>query len=178
MCPSRGRTATRLRSSSCALLLFLIAPLPQQQQKLVAAAPTNADLIAYLGGTATGQSLVTVAYTLTVLANETSAIVSLKFDGKVGEVGWLGWGAGTAMTDACVPLSLLASCLREPGCELMIKIRAVLTGISSFAGPTRTEVGLSRTDPPLPQSCPPSSTPQTAKTPRSTRPGRCASSRA
>lgn len=100
MCPSRGRTATRLRSSSCALLLFLIAPLPQQQQKLVAAAPTNADLIAYLGGTATGQSLVTVAYTLTVLANETSAIVSLKFDGKVGEVGWLGWGAGTAMTDA------------------------------------------------------------------------------
>lgn len=100
MCPSRGRSATRLRSSSWALLLLLIAPLQQQQQTLAAAAPTNADLIAYLGGTATGQSLATVAYTLTVLANETSAVVSLKYDGEVGEVGWLGWGAGTAMTDA------------------------------------------------------------------------------
>ncbi|KWU46629.1 hypothetical protein RHOSPDRAFT_31444 [Rhodotorula sp. JG-1b] len=93
MCPSRGRSASRLRVSTALLLLLL--------HKLAAAAPlTNADLIAYLGGTATGQSLATVAYTLTVLANETSAVVSLKYDGEVGEVGWLGWGAGTAMTDA------------------------------------------------------------------------------
>lgn len=93
MCPSRGRSPGRLRVSTALLLLLL--------HKLAAAAPpTNADLVAYLGGTATGQSLATVAYTLTVLANETSAVVSLKYDGEVGEVGWLGWGAGTAMTDA------------------------------------------------------------------------------
>ncbi|GAA5958319.1 hypothetical protein JCM8115_004052 [Rhodotorula mucilaginosa] len=95
MCPSRGRSASTLRkASSCALLLLSLHKLA------VVAAPTNADLISYLGGTVTGQSLATVAYTLTVLANETSAVVSLKFDGEVGEVGWLGWGAGTAMTDA------------------------------------------------------------------------------
>lgn len=91
MCPSRG---VRGRPVFAFLLLFLLFAAQ------VPAAPTAADLIGYLGGTATGQALETTAYTLTVLANDTRVLVSFAVDGKVGDVGWLGWGAGTAMTDA------------------------------------------------------------------------------
>ncbi|BGP12715.1 hypothetical protein JCM10213v2_000632 [Rhodosporidiobolus nylandii] len=33
-------------------------------------------------------------------ANETAVLVSCSFDGKASEVGWVGWGSGTAMTDS------------------------------------------------------------------------------
>ncbi|GAA5883738.1 hypothetical protein JCM3774_001667 [Rhodotorula dairenensis] len=91
MCPSRGTD----RRSLLLCLFLAVSPL-----RLTDAAPSNADLIDYLGGTATGQALETAAYTLTVLANETDVLVSFAVDRKVAEVGWLGWGAGTAMTDA------------------------------------------------------------------------------
>ncbi|GAA5925673.1 hypothetical protein JCM10213_008853 [Rhodosporidiobolus nylandii] len=87
MCPSRGRCCLP------AFLFLLLVPLAR-------AAPTNADLLDYLGGTATGQTLTTVAYTLTMAANETAVLVSCSFDGKASEVGWVGWGSGTAMTDS------------------------------------------------------------------------------
>ncbi|BGP52894.1 Deoxycytidine monophosphate (dCMP) deaminase [Rhodotorula sphaerocarpa] len=69
---------------------------------LAAAAPSQADLIKYLdgGGAITGQTLKTVAYTLTVVANEEKVLVSCEYDGRRDAVGWIGWGTGTAMTDA------------------------------------------------------------------------------
>ncbi|GAA5980663.1 hypothetical protein JCM10908_001725 [Rhodotorula pacifica] len=100
MSPSRGRCLSldtvfsRLLLPMLLVACFLIALPP------ALAAPTNADMITYLGGKATGQSLKTVAYTLTVLANDEKVLVSFAFDGKVADVGWMGWGAGTAMTDA------------------------------------------------------------------------------
>ncbi|GJN91585.1 hypothetical protein Rhopal_004608-T1 [Rhodotorula paludigena] len=90
MCPSRGCLA-----SSTLLLLVSLAFLP-----LVARAVSNADLIDHLGGSVTGQSLTTVAYTLTVIANDETALVSCSWDGKVSEAGWIAVGRGTAMTDA------------------------------------------------------------------------------
>ncbi|GAA5995039.1 uncharacterized protein JCM10292_004502 [Rhodotorula paludigena] len=90
MCPSRGCLA-----SSTLSLLVSLAFLP-----LVARAVSNADLIDHLGGTVTGQSLTTVAYTLTVVANDQTALVSCSWDGKVSEAGWIAVGRGTAMTDA------------------------------------------------------------------------------
>lgn len=77
------------------LLLVSLAFLP-----LVARAVSNADLIDHLGGTVTGQSLTTVAYTLTVIAKDETALVSCSWDGKVSEAGWIAVGRGTAMTDA------------------------------------------------------------------------------
>lgn len=77
------------------LVLFPLAFLP-----LVVRAVSNADLIDHLGGTVTGQSLTTVAYTLTVVANDETALVSCSWDGKVSEAGWIAVGRGTVMTAA------------------------------------------------------------------------------
>ncbi|GAA6012580.1 hypothetical protein JCM11491_005441 [Sporobolomyces phaffii] len=64
------------------------------------AAPSKRDMIEYLGGTATGQTLQTVAYLLTVLSNETHALVSCEVDDEMSKVGWLGFGVGSTMSDA------------------------------------------------------------------------------
>ncbi|GAA6032856.1 hypothetical protein JCM8097_000831 [Rhodosporidiobolus ruineniae] len=65
------------------------------------AAVSSSDLLAYVGGTATGQTLTTVAYSLTMVANSSSVLVSLSYSsGAVSDVGWLGFGTGTAMTDS------------------------------------------------------------------------------
>ncbi|GAA6047184.1 hypothetical protein JCM3770_006940 [Rhodotorula araucariae] len=88
MSPSRG---AHRRSRARLVLVLLVAPV---------AAVSNADLIKYLGGTATGQTLNTAAYSLTMLANETGVLISLSVAKKLDEVGWVGWGRGTAMTDA------------------------------------------------------------------------------
>ncbi|GAA5986690.1 hypothetical protein JCM5350_001453 [Sporobolomyces pararoseus] len=66
----------------------------------VVAAPSKQDLIDYLGGTATGQTLSTVAYSLSVVSNETDVLVSCEIDEKMSEVGWLGFGVGSTMSDA------------------------------------------------------------------------------
>ncbi|GAA5926351.1 hypothetical protein JCM3775_000992 [Rhodotorula graminis] len=100
MSPSRGlypcgRARRPPRLALVALGLVLVA-----QARLASAAVSSSDLVDYLGGTATGQSLATVAYQLTVVANETAVLVSLSVDKEMGEVGWLGVGRGTAMTDA------------------------------------------------------------------------------
>ncbi|BGP44762.1 hypothetical protein JCM10450v2_000576 [Rhodotorula kratochvilovae] len=94
MSPSRGARRRSPARLALALVLLALRLVPAD------AAVSNADLIAYLGGSATGQTLSTVAYSLTMLANETSVLVSLSVDKSMGEVGWLGWGRGTAMTDA------------------------------------------------------------------------------
>ncbi|GAA5923165.1 uncharacterized protein JCM15063_003557 [Sporobolomyces koalae] len=67
---------------------------------VVSAAPSKQDMIEYLGGKATGQTLTTVPYTLTVLANETDVLVSCEIDHKMSEVGWIGFGVGSTMSDA------------------------------------------------------------------------------
>lgn len=95
MSPSRGLVCSRALVQAL-LALPLLLP--------TASAVSNDDLISYLGGSATGQSLSTVAYTLTALANDSHVVVSLALDKQRSEVGWIGWGRGTAMTDACVPL--------------------------------------------------------------------------
>ncbi|GAA6061680.1 hypothetical protein JCM10212_005972 [Sporobolomyces blumeae] len=105
MCPSRGghlpsRRRLGSRLSSPARIASYIAVTLGWSATRVLGGPSNQDLIEYLGGTATGQTLSTVAYTLTVLSNESSVLVSCSFDGSVEEVGWMGFGRGTAMTDS------------------------------------------------------------------------------
>ncbi|GAA5850254.1 hypothetical protein JCM8547_001062 [Rhodosporidiobolus lusitaniae] len=97
MCPSRGRFVSAFFSLPLRLLVFLLAlALPPTQ-----AAVSASDLLTYVGGTGTGQTLTTTAYSLTMVANDTGVVVSLSYEGgKAGEVGWLGWGTGTAMTDS------------------------------------------------------------------------------
>ncbi|ORY75638.1 hypothetical protein BCR35DRAFT_333029 [Leucosporidium creatinivorum] len=53
-----------------------------------------------MGGTATGQTLTTAAYSLTMLANSTACVVSISYDGAMSDLGWVGWGLGTAMSGA------------------------------------------------------------------------------
>ncbi|GAA5918312.1 hypothetical protein JCM1841_002165 [Sporobolomyces salmonicolor] len=64
------------------------------------AAIAATDLITYLGGTATGQTLTTVTYTLTMAANDTVGLISCSYGGAMGEIGWIGFGVGSAMTDS------------------------------------------------------------------------------
>ncbi|GAA5914207.1 hypothetical protein JCM8208_001518 [Rhodotorula glutinis] len=97
MSPSRG--AALRRRARCPPRLAVVL-LVAAQARLASPAVLNSDLVDYLGGTVTGQSLSTVAYQLTVVANETAVLVSLSVDKEMGEVGWLGVGRGTAMTDA------------------------------------------------------------------------------
>lgn len=94
MCPSRGLPRLFNFNSKHPLLLVILAACS------ASAAPSNADLIQYLGGKATGQSLKTPAYTLTLLANDEKVLVSYSYDGAMKKVGWMAMGCGTAMTDA------------------------------------------------------------------------------
>jgi hypothetical protein len=96
MCPSRGSAARRLIVLLSTLLL-LASP--------VFAAVSASNLLTYLGGSATGQTLNTAAYTLTMAANASSVLVSCAYKGKVSELGWMGFGTGSAMNDACVIVS-------------------------------------------------------------------------
>uniref|UniRef100_A0A0K3CH28 BY PROTMAP: gi/472582917/gb/EMS20579.1/ carbohydrate catabolic related protein [Rhodosporidium toruloides NP11] gi/647396752/emb/CDR39247.1/ RHTO0S04e03202g1_1 [Rhodosporidium toruloides] n=1 Tax=Rhodotorula toruloides TaxID=5286 RepID=A0A0K3CH28_RHOTO len=91
MCPSRG-PATRRLLTLLSTLFLLASP--------VLAAVSSSDLLTYLGGAATGQTLKTAAYTLTMAANASSVLVSCAYKGKVSELGWMGWGTGSAMSDA------------------------------------------------------------------------------
>lgn len=94
MSPSRG--SLRCTSLVCTYIRLF------SSFALAAAAPSQADLLKYLGGggAITGQTLKTVAYTLTVVANEEKVLVSCEYDGRRDAIGWIGWGTGTAMTDA------------------------------------------------------------------------------
>ncbi|BGP21631.1 hypothetical protein JCM10295v2_000506 [Rhodotorula toruloides] len=91
MCPSRGLPTRRLLTL-LSTLPFLASP--------VFSAVSSSDLITYLGGSATGQTIKTAAYTLTMAANASSVLISCAYKGKVGELGWMGWGTGSAMSDA------------------------------------------------------------------------------
>ncbi|BGP04748.1 Deoxycytidine monophosphate (dCMP) deaminase [Rhodotorula toruloides] len=91
MCPSRGLANRRLFTLLPTLFL-LAAP--------VLAAVSSSDLLTYLGGSATGQTLTTAAYTLTMAANASSVLISCAYKGKVSELGWMGFGTGSAMSDA------------------------------------------------------------------------------
>lgn len=59
-----------------------------------AASITDAALLKYVGGIATGETLDTLAYTMTVLANKTEAVISLSFKSACSKTGWYGWGLG------------------------------------------------------------------------------------
>ncbi|GAA5877087.1 hypothetical protein JCM16303_006162 [Sporobolomyces ruberrimus] len=61
-------------------------------------------MIDYLGGVATGQTLTTVAYSLTVLSNDTDVLVSCEIDSAMSEVGWMGFGVGSTMSDADITI--------------------------------------------------------------------------
>ncbi|GAA5958423.1 hypothetical protein JCM3765_007872 [Sporobolomyces pararoseus] len=94
-CPSRGSCTSRTRRRYSQAVIALSTVL-----NVVAAALSKQNLIDYLGGSATGQTLTTVAYSLTVLSNETDVLVSCEIDEKMSEVGWLGFGVGSTMSDA------------------------------------------------------------------------------
>ncbi|GAA5887712.1 hypothetical protein JCM6882_001505 [Rhodosporidiobolus microsporus] len=104
MAPSRGRSHHRhlLHPPFPPLLPLLLLSLLLLALPSTHAAPSTADLLTYLGGSATGQSFtIPAGYTLTVAANEEKVLISASFDGKkASEVGWVGFGVGSAMTDA------------------------------------------------------------------------------
>lgn len=90
------RCRTRATTLPCALAWLAISP----RARVQAAAVSADDLLAFAGSDATGQVLTTAAYSLTMIANSTSCLISLSSETTQGELGWLGFGVGTQMAGA------------------------------------------------------------------------------
>ncbi|GAA6023738.1 hypothetical protein JCM10207_000240 [Rhodosporidiobolus poonsookiae] len=93
MLQQQSRLPSRLHLAFLAAVLFFLPPRCR-------AAIAASDLLSYVGGTGRGQVITTVAFQVTMVANDSAVVWSLSYDGAVSDAGWLGCGVGSAMTDS------------------------------------------------------------------------------